>query len=380
MVTLTLIGEPLPGPEAAAHAAAARDLTEAVATVAPRGGSARLLVAHDRLAPVFSNPRAHSEQLPLKGSALALLWRNPATARPLDEEFVHAVTPLVPLRSRPSDDGAQTTVTVPHALPWVAPERIGHTAAKHLRSYTKRALRLADIVVTPTHAVADALTAHYGAGLPVQVLPLAAPAEYAPPVSADRAAARRAELGLPDRYLLTTAATASDRLDWMFEALAGDETLPPLVIAHETITQEPATPRGFGRRASVADHEPQLDPPAHLADRVHRVSVDDLNDWGVLLDGACALALPQPHLGTGYEVLGALAAGLPVVGGGAVAAELALDAGLAIDDAAELAVALARVCGETEERDRLGVLALDRSRAFSWEATAMQLWELHANL
>lgn len=383
MATLTLIGEPMPGAEAGMHAAAARDLTEAMARVAPRGCSARLLVAHDSETPEFTSPRARVETLPMRAGLLPLLWRVGATARPLDDEFVHALTPLVPLRARRGDDTTQTSVTVPHALAWLAPELMGVAEARQYRAYVKRALRFADAVLTPNHATADVLYEHFGPDLPVQVLPLAAPAPMGKPADAAAAAARRAALGLPARYVVTTAAAfaaggalgagsasaseaersgaersgsgadhgdasaaapaareaadtpmpsaaavANDRLDWLLDALADSPELPDLVIVSDA-------PYAATLPATL---------PESLRHRVHVVRPETLADWGAVLSGALLLGLPQRQLGTGYEVLGALDAGVPVLhGGSAVAAELALDAGVAADDAAGFAAELARL-------------------------------------
>lgn len=369
MATLTLIGEPFPDVDAAAHAAAARDLTRAVAITAPRGCSGRLLIARDRPAPQFDTALAQVEAVPLPANVLTRVWRSGATARPLDGEFVHAPTPLIPLRARRGEDGTQTSVLVPHALAWQAPELMGPQLARHYRAFVKRAVRFADALLVSTHATAAALQQQYGAHLAVQVLPLAPPAEYLP--SGD-AAARRHAMGLPERYWATTAVLGEHgRLELLFEALFADPSLPPLVVL-----------------ASEAAQDQLLSAvPEQLRERVRIVAPVALAEAGAVLDGAALLAMPQAFIGAGYEVLGALACGVPVVhaGCGAVA-ELALDAGVAASSPAHLRAELSRLLGSTAERgdtDALGdlrVLALDRARSFSWESTAWQLWELHANL
>lgn len=218
MTTLTLIGEPFPDWEADLQRAAAEDLTRALAAAAPRACAARLLLARGRTAPQFSSPKATVEALPLATSMLPMLWQSGATARPLDGELVHAVTPMIPLRSRHAEDGSQTSVTVPHALAWEAPALIGSSQARLYRSFVRRAVKYADVIVTPTYAVAEVLQQYYGESLPVQVLPLAPPS---PLLRGDDAVERRTALGVPDRYIVTTA-TASElgRLDWILKAMA----------------------------------------------------------------------------------------------------------------------------------------------------------------
>lgn len=391
MATLTLIGEPMPGLESAAHAAAALDLTEAIARVAPRGCSARLLLANGSELPTFASPRARAETMPMRANLLPLLWRTGATARPLDDEFVHAVTPLVPLRARHEDDATQTSVTVPHALAWLAPELMGASEARQYRAFVKRALRFADAVLTPTHAVATVLHEHYGLDLPVQVLPLAAPSAFSRPLDEDVASARRAELGLPERYVVTTAGRgARGRLEWLLDAIAADPALPDLVVLQSAApgSVHTSTNASGGASTATAGAPAQGSAPAltemgeRLQGRVHQVQVTELTDMGVVLSGATLLALPQEFIGTGYEVLGALDAGVPVLHSECpVASELALDAGSSADTPGSFAHELTRLTsGSDDDIASLQVLAEDRSRSFSWATTAWQLWELHAAL
>lgn len=386
MATLTLIGEPMPGLEAAAHAAAALDLTEAIARVAPRGCSARLLLAHGSELPTFASPRARAETLPMRANLLPFLWRTGPTARPLDDEFVHAVTPLVPLRARHEDDATQTSVTVPHALAWLAPELMGASEARQYRAFVKRALRFADAVLTPTHAVATVLHEHYGLDLPVQVLPLAAPSAFSRPLDEAAASAQRAELGLPERYVVTTAGSgARGRLEWILDAMAADPALPELVVLQSAApgsVHKSTSASGGSNAATAGGPAPALTEMSEgLQGRVHQVQVTELTDMGVVLSGALLLAIPQEFIGTGYEVLGALDAGVPVLHSECpVASELALDAGTTADSAGAFAHELTRLTGPEADLDGLRVRAEDRSRSFSWATTAWQLWELHAAL
>lgn len=363
MATLTLIGEPFPDVDAEANAAAARDLARAVAVTAPRGCSARLLLARDRPAPRFDTALAQVEAVPLNAAVLPRVWRNGTTARPLDGEFVHATTPLVPLRTRKEEDGSQTSVLVPHALAWQAPELMGPGPARRYRAYVKRAVRLADALLVGTHATATALQERYGAGLAVQVLPLAPPEEYLPHSDAE---ARRAALGLPPHYLVTNAPLGPcGRLELLFEVLAADPSLPPLVVLTTASAMEQVLAAA----------------PLQLRERLHVIAPAELADAGAALSGAALLVMPQVFIGAGYEVLGALACGVPVVHLGCAAiAELADEAGVAVEEPAELGRALPHLLGDAEGLDRLRVHALDRARSFSWEGVAWQLWELHANL
>lgn len=369
VVTLTLIGESLPDHENVAHVAAATELTLAVAATAPRGCSARLLIAADHSPPVLADPRARVERLPMKADSLRTLWRSGVSARPLDGALVHAPTPLVPLRNRSEYDDSQTSVTVPHALGWLAIDAMGVTAARHYRAFVKRAVKHADIIVTPTHATAVALHERYGE-IPVQVIPHAPPAHY---LAGPHSAERRDALGLPTRYVATTAWPGdTGRLEWLVGAYTRDASLPPLVL----LTHSTAAIDSIAITAAKST----------LGSRLHVIQVQNitpatLGDTGAVLAGAEVMAMPQAHIGSGYEVLGALAAGVPIVHAGCAAtAELALEGGVEADGAEEFARTLADICSDAERRRLLGLLADDRSRAFAWHHTALALWELHANL
>ncbi|MBS3183162.1 mannosyltransferase [Leucobacter manosquensis] len=371
MATLTLIADPFPDWEAAAHASAARDLAQAVAETAPRSCSARYLLARGGEMPDFASPRLATEMLPLRASVLPLVWQNGATARPLDGEFVHALTPMMPLRSRGDDDGSQTSVTIPHSIAWEAPSLLGNSQARLFRAFARRAVKHADIILTPTHATARVLQQQYGSDLPVQVFPLATPSAFAAPADA---AERRDAWGLPDRFAVTTARPGEHgRLEWVFDAMRSDERLPPLVVL------DGLDPQGASTREK--DREAALDIPQDLQGRVHTVRIADLSDVGAVLAAALVLVQPQSFAGTGYTVLAALDAAVPVVHAGHPATEeLVLDAGVSGDTAEAFAREYHDLVGQTGALPTLTVLACDRSRGFSWRASAWNLWETHANL
>lgn len=372
MATLSIVAEPFPDWESAVQRAAARDLAEAAAETAPRGCSVRVLVARGGSVPAFDSPRISVEQVPMRTGALPVLWQAGPAARPLDGEIVHAVSPMVPLRSRGGshDDGSQSTITVPHALAWEAPALLTQTQARLTRSFVKRAAKYADVIVTGTHAVASLLQAHYGADLPVQVIPPAAPAPF---LAGPDAAERREALGLPPRYLVTTANDDEyGRLGWAFDALRTDPSLPPLVVI---VGLDPAA----GAAAALVV-------PPELDGRVIEVSSADLFDVGAVISGASMLVQPQAFAATGYAVIAALVAGVPVLHAGVDAtAELAFDGGVGEFEQRGYVSTLSRLfiasMGDgTSDLEQLAVHASDRGRAFSWSAAAWQLWETHAAL
>lgn len=380
MATLSLIAEPFPDWEAPLHYAAARDLTQALADTAPRSCSARFLVARGTETHPFASPKVAIEQLPMRASSLPLLWQTNATARPLDGEMTHAITPLMPLRSRNEDDGTQSTVTVPHTLAWEQPEVLTPLQARLMRSFVKRAVKYADVIVTGSHATATHIQRVYGYNVPVQVIPPAAPSAF---LALPDVAARRARLRLPNTYLVTTAHDDEfGRLNWVFDALTSDPSLPHLVVLSglDPTTQQKVAPAATEIGSRV---------PAHLQSRVTVLRVDDfqdLGDVGAVLSGATLLVQPQAFATTGYTVIAALASRVPVLHAGtAPITEFVVDAGLAEPEKLGFVTALSRLFiaspGDgTSELERLTVQAADRGRTFSWSSVAWQLWETHAAL
>jgi hypothetical protein len=229
----------------------------------------------------------------------------------------------------------------------------------------RRTVRFADVIFTPTHATARVLHEHFGSDLPVQVLQLGAPSEYLRPADA---AERRAALGLPGRYVVTTATANEDgRLGWIIDALRADAALPPVVVL-----------RGLDPEPTAAV---PLTIPEELAQRIMFVDTDDLSHVGAVLSGASLLLQPQTYIGTGYTLLGALTSAVPVLHSGHDAAEeLVIDAGLAAPSAGQFAAEFSRLFRDQRALNHLTVLARDRSRGFGWRGAAWQLWEAHANM
>lgn len=360
MSTLNIIGEFLNNWESQVNFAVARELTIALAETAPRGHASALLIATDTLAPTISHVKANVAKIPLRSNMLPLMWRSNQAARPLDGEFLHALSPLAPLRTRDEDDGSQSSVMIPHSLAWDAPDILPNGQARQIRSFTRRALKHADVIVTPTHTVAERLREVYGNAIDPQVLPVAAPKEY---LAGDNPQERQKELGLPETYVLTNAfAGEIGRLEWILRAYEERPQLPPLVIINQIGQFDKST-------------WPVLD------DRITVINLERLSDMGAILQGATAFALPQQFSDCAYPVYGALTQGVPIVhGGNPCITEITLESSVGGSSEANFAEALLQVTDDADERERLSILARDRSRSFSWPQTAWQLWELHANI
>ena len=104
---------------------------------------------------------------------------------------------------------------------------------------------------------------------------------------------------------------------------------------------------------------------------VHLAGIDD-PELAALMAGAAAFCLPSFMEGFGLTALEAMACATPVVVAdrGALP-EVVGDTGLIVEPTAEaVEAALAEVLGDGALADALGRAALERSRAFTWQATA----------
>ena len=375
MATLSLIAEPFPDWEGPLHYAAAADLAQALADSAPKSCSARFLAARGAVLPELNSPKISAEMLPMGRNALPILWQSSTTARPLDGEMTHSITPMIPLRARPEDDGTQSTVTVPHALAWEAPELLTPAQGRLTRSFVKRAARHADVLIATSHATATIVQQHYGSDVPVQVVQPVAPAAL---LGAPDSAERRARLGIPEVYAATTAhLDGHGRLQWVLDAYQSDPSLPHLVVLTglDPVEHVKGAPQAADIVTGLADT---------IKQRVTVVPVEDLHDAGALISGAALLLQPQSFAATGYTVVAALMSGVPVLHAGTPAIEeYVLDAGLVETEAQGFITTLSRLfiahSGDgTSELERLTVHAADRGRSFSWRGVAWQLWETHA--
>lgn len=292
--------------------------------------------------------------------ALARLWERglpPAVAR---SGVVHAPTLLVP----PRRTGVRLVVTIHDVVPWTHPETLTSRGVRFHDRMGRRAAAEADVIVTPTHAVADAVGRILEPACRVEVV---APGRSSLRLPAD-ATARVARLGAPERYVLFVG-TAEPRkgLDVAVAAMA-----QPALRGHGLVV---AGPQGWGD-VRVAD----LARAAGVADRVvvtGRVSEEDL---AALYACARAVVVPSRAEGFGLPVLEAMQSGVPVVttddpalvevGGGAALV-------VPVDDAEALAAAAAEAAAEGQGRLRRVAAGRRRAEDFSWDAAAARMWSLY---
>lgn len=289
--------------------------------------------------------------------------------------MIHSPTLLAPLVKHDRvHDYDQTVVTLWDLDAWERPGELPRPAVTWHKAMLKRAVRFADALVVPTHALA-ARVAELGAfGDRVRVIAGAAPAGFAVPT--DEVGRRRA-LDLPEGFVLVAGSSApSARLSDAFGAVVLSGVAAPVVVLDAPEGDEPAVVE-IAAAAGVGES------------RVHVLGAIEDADRAAVFGGAVAFVAPAVSSAFPWRVVEALAVGVPVVASGSpVHREVVLDGGVfappsdapGLADASGLGAALAEVLGSTSSVERFAVLSGDRGRAFSWAGSAERVWQLHADL
>ncbi len=301
-------------------------------------------------------------RVPVPYRALARLWEIGSPPYPAADGVVHAPTVLVPPRRR-----SRCVVTVHDVVPWTHPETLTPRGVRFHHRMGARIAAAADLVVTPTEAVAEQVRRLLTPRAPVVsvhsgVTPLVPPAD---------AAARRLRLGVTGDYVLFVG-TAEPRkgLDVLVEAMAAPDLLSlSLVVAGAA---------GWGD-VDVADLA------ARAGVRSRAVVTGRLSDadLAAVYAGATVLAMPSRAEGFGFPVLEAMGHAVPVVtsddpalvevGGGAAAI-------VPVGDARALAEGLAAAALDPRRRAELSNAGPARAAQFSWAKTAAAMWSLYAEV
>lgn len=379
-VTLRVVLDQLVAPADDDLVAASRGLALGLAASAPAGCDIAAIVpavppnALGALRAVVPG-LADIRRAALPRRELAAAWQL-GTASGVGGGLIHSPTLLAPLvRHDRVHDHDQTVVTVWDLTPWDSPDELPRAAASWQRAMLKRAVRHADAVVVPTHAMAARLSELARLGDRVRVIAGAPEPGFARPTDT---VGRLRQLTLPPEYVVIAASTAPSAalpvgLAAAARAIEADPDLHVVVLGVAA-----------GAEPGVADIAAAAGIPER---RVHARGRLDLHDRAAVLGDARALVAPGRQAAFPWRVLEALSLGVPVVAAGSpVHAEVLVDAGLVVGDpgqdadAEELGAALARAVADADAAARLRVLAEDRARAFSWRGAAERVWQLHADL
>lgn len=283
--------------------------------------------------------------------------------------LIHSPTLMAPLvKHDRTHDHDQTVVTLWDLDVWEHSAEHPRTRVAWQKSMLRRAARYADAVIVPTHAAAARIAELAPLGERIRVMAGAAPAHFRVP--ADEVGRRR-ELGVPEGCLLLSGSAApSARLAVAFEAIARHGGDLPIVVIDAPEGGEPAI-ADLAEAAGVPERRLHVRPALEAADRA------------AVFGGAVVFLAPSTRTHFPWRVVEALRLGVPLVAAGSdVHREVVVDGGLLVepDDADALAGGLGAALGSAEAAERLGVLAADRGRAFSWTGAAERVWQLHADL
>jgi glycosyltransferase involved in cell wall biosynthesis len=297
---------------------------------------------------------------------LRIVWEQfalPGVARKLNIDVVHSPHYTFPL----SWSGGRV-VTVHDATFFSHPDAHEFIKRWFFRSWTRRAWKAADVVITPSAATGDEVARFLGSPIAaLEVAHLGVDLTRFHPPSADELQALRSRLNLPpDSQWFAFLGTIEPRKNVValldaYQAVReefGDHA-PELLISGG---------RGWDGRAAARLNSLPAD------SGVHELGYLPMTSLSALLGGAVAVAYPSIAEGFGLPVLEAMAAGaavittdrlaIPEVGGEAVL--------YAEPTPSALQSAMRLLLVDETENSRLRALAVTRASLFTWHATALR--------
>lgn len=375
-VTLRVVLDQLVSPTHPVLAEVSRELATALVVAAPEGCEVEAIL------PAGGDPSARAipgiagvrrTALPRRELAAALQL---GVGTGIGGGLLHSPTLFAPLvRHDRVHDHDQTVVTLWDLRPWTDPAGMPRSEIAWHRAMLKRAVRYADAVVVPTHAHAVRLAELAPLADRIRVIAGASAAGFTVP--ADEVGRRRM-LDIPEGFvLLCGGSSVADELTAGFAAVAASGHDLPVVVIDAAEGEEPA----------IADLASAAGIPER---RLHVRGALDTADRAAVFGAAVALVAPGRGPVFPWRIVDAMTLGVPVIAvDSPVNRDVVLDGGTLVPDdgrgdasslAEALGAALADALSSTAAAERLGVLASDRGRAFSWREAADRVWQLHAEL
>ena len=272
-------------------------------------------------------------------------------ARTAEVDAVHHLGGRLPGRGR-----RPAAVTIHDLQPLLRPENFSPAKRAFMARSLPRTARQADLLVAPSHAVADKLASRLG----VSAERLAVVS-----VGAERIADGPNQPTGPPTVLYPSATYPHKNHVVLVEAFA--RIADRHSAARLVMTGGPGRADGEVRAAVLA---------TGLGDRIALTGRIPTAELETLLAGAAVVAFPSAYEGFGIPVLEALAAGVPVVvGAGTPAAEMAggLVPVLDSSDPAAWAEALDLLLSDADRRDRVARAGLTQVVGRTWENSAARL-------
>jgi glycosyltransferase involved in cell wall biosynthesis len=294
---------------------------------------------------------------------LSRLWERGLGPAPRNAEVVHATTLLIPPR-RPT----ALVVTIHDVVPWTHPETLTPRGAGFHRRMGARAAREADVIVTPTVAVAEQVAHVLAPRGEVITVPPGFSSNLTVP---DDERERRARHVAGGDYLLFVGTSEPRKgLDTLLDALS-----EPWLRGESLVV---VGPRGWGGVEVGQDAQAR-----GIGGRVTVTGRVEDADLAALYAGASLVVMPSRAEGFGLPVLEAMNLGVPVVtsddpamcevGGGATQT-------FPVGDPHALGVAIARVLNDSALRTHMIEEGRKRALDFDWLDSAKTMWKLYSRL
>ena len=254
------------------------------------------------------------------------------------------------------------------------PQTFKRRSRMQLRMTVRRSARnAAQIIALSEYARTDLINTYHLRPERVSVVPLAAPAAFAPVRDDNELQRVRQTYGIERDYILSVGSIQPRknlrRLIEAYSLLRGKQTegkLPQLVLVGKNAWLYDETLRSLKDRnvdtsIILTGYVPESDLPA-------------------LYSGAVCFVYPSYFEGFGLPPLEAMKCGAPVIVGNKTSLpEVVGDAALMIDpfDVNAIAAAIKRVIADSDVRAELRVKGLERAKQFDWKETARQTLEVY---